>query len=89
MPFYKKRPVVIDANQWDGSMQSADVILKWAHAFGAEMSCSYIQDVENVLRIETIEGTMTAQVGDFIIRGVQDEFYPCKPDIFWKTYEEL
>ena len=41
------------------------------------------------LRIGTLEGTMTAQLGDYIIRGVNGEFYPCKPDIFEKTYEEV
>ncbi len=39
--------------------------------------------------IETLEGTMTATVGDYIIKGVQGEFYPCKPDIFLKTYDIL
>lgn len=41
------------------------------------------------LRIGTLEGTMTAQLGDYIIRGINGEFYPCKPDIFEKTYEEV
>ena len=39
------------------------------------------------MAIETLEGTMSADAGDFIIRGVQGEFYPCKPEIFEKTYE--
>ena len=39
------------------------------------------------LKIQTLEGVMTAQQGDYIIRGVQGEFYPCKPDIFEQTYE--
>lgn len=39
--------------------------------------------------IETLEGTMQARPGDYIIRGVQGEFYPCKPDIFAATYEEV
>ena len=39
--------------------------------------------------IETLEGDMTANVGDYIIKGVQGEFYPCKPDIFKQTYDEL
>jgi hypothetical protein len=43
----------------------------------------------NFLHIETLEGTMTASPGDFIIRGVQGEFYPCKPDIFAETYEPV
>lgn len=41
----------------------------------------------NYLEIETLEGTMTARPGDFVIKGVNGEFYPCKPDIFLKTYE--
>lgn len=41
----------------------------------------------NFLDIETLEGTMTARLGDWIIQGVQGEFYPCKPDIFEQTYE--
>jgi hypothetical protein len=42
-----------------------------------------------VLQIETLEGIMTANPGDFIIRGVKGEVYPCKPDIFWMSYEEV
>ena len=42
-----------------------------------------------VLKIHTLEGVMTAVEGDFIIKGVQGEFYPCKPDIFEKTYERV
>lgn len=47
-------------------------------------------DLDNpVLKIETLEGLMEASKGDYIIKGVQGEFYPCKPDIFAETYEEL
>ena len=42
---------------------------------------------DNGMSITTLEGTMLASVGDYIIKGIQDEFYPCKPDIFDKTYE--
>ena len=46
------------------------------------------EDPDNpVLKIPTLEGVMTAQVGDYIIKGVHGEFYPCKPDIFKETYE--
>ena len=44
---------------------------------------------EEEMLIETLEGTMKANKGDFIITGVNGEQYPCKPDIFWKTYEEV
>lgn len=49
-----------------------------------------IEDADNpYMYIETLEGTMKASVGDYIIKGVNGEFYPCKPDIFEKTYEEV
>ncbi|WP_306802689.1 hypothetical protein [Heyndrickxia coagulans] len=44
-------------------------------------------DTEQILTIETLEGELKANKGDYIIKGVQGEFYPCKPDIFEKTYE--
>lgn len=44
---------------------------------------------EEKIEIKTLEGTMTANIGDYIIKGVNGEFYPCKPDIFDKTYEEV
>lgn len=48
---------------------------------------AYQTDVE--VKIETLEGVMTANPGDFVITGVKGEVYPCKPDIFWATYEEV
>jgi hypothetical protein len=106
MPFYRKRPVVIDANEWDGSLEKAGEIILWGAQFGVHITYHkgewmYVgihntpngptteEWVPEHLLIDTLEGMMSAQVGDFIIRGVQNEFYPCKPDIFWKTYEEL
>lgn len=48
------------------------------------------EDKDNpYIKIETLKGTMKASVGDYIIKGVNGEFYPCKPDIFAKTYEEV
>lgn len=88
MPFYRKRAVVIDANEWTGGLMSANQIIAWARNYGTEIEF-HESFGGTVLTIETLEGTMTAQIGDFIIRGVQNEFYPCKPDIFWQTYEEL
>ena len=45
------------------------------------------EDGEVIIR--TLEGDMKADIGDFIIKGVNGEFYPCKPDIFWKSYEKI
>lgn len=52
--------------------------------------CTYCNIVrENGLEIHTLEGIMTASIGDWIIQGVNGEFYPCKPDIFFKTYDRI
>lgn len=81
---FRKKPVVIDAIQWDGNnLADVDTI---ADTHGAHRV--FIVD-QYRLAIETLEGTMTADVGDWIIRGVQGELYPCKPDIFEQTYEEV
>ena len=81
MPFYVKKPVVVEAIQWTGNnTQEIDVFTE-----------SQFLEVERngvrMLAIFTLEGTMEARIDDWIIKGVNGEFYPCKPDIFDKTYE--
>lgn len=78
---YQKKPVVIEAVQWDGTDKSLGEIVNWM-----EHEVQNLQN--NKLGIETLEGVMEASVGDFIIKGVKGEFYPCKPDIFAETYME-
>lgn len=77
---YRKKPVVIEAIQYTGNIEE---ILKIGLPFleGESFSKDII--------ISTLEGNMRAQVGDYIIKGVKGEFYPCKPDIFEMTYEEI
>ncbi len=79
---YRKRPVVIEAVQWTG--ENTNEIYKFA---GKAVSAEVYKSDGKLLAIETLEGTMYAPVGDYIIKGVDGEFYPCKPDIFEKTYE--
>jgi hypothetical protein len=79
---YRKKPVVIEAAQWDGSEESQHKIVNWA---GGKIG-GYFHNVY-FLTIYTLEGDMRADVGDWIIKGVAGEFYPCKPDIFNATYE--
>lgn len=76
---YRKKPVVIEAVQWTGD--NFDVIHAWSGArhHGALNVL--------IIYIDTLEGTMHAEKDDWIIKGVQGEFYPCKPDIFEETYE--
>ena len=85
MPHFRKKPVVIEARLFDGGWDTARDIILWMQRFG-EMGGFYTPD--DTIIIGTLEGSMCASVGDWVIRGVEDEFYPCKPDIFWQTYEE-
>lgn len=69
-----------------------DSMLKWEvdeFLGGDTMRINYEDKYNPYIKIETLEGTMKASVGDYIIKGVNGEFYPCKPDIFEKTYEEV
>ena len=78
---YRKKPVVIEAVQYDGK-NSADI-----HKF-CEGKC--LEPItENYLEIVTLEGNHIASPMDYIIKGIKGEFYPCKPDIFEATYEEV
>lgn len=76
---YRKKPVVIEAVQWQGN--------NWREI--TEWGCKSAQTQDDELWIPTLEGIMKASVGDYIIKGVNGEFYPCKPDIFHKTYEKI
>lgn len=80
---FRKKPVTIEAMQWDGTEKSQAAIVTWADGAisGWFDGCYY-------LSIETLEGAMRVSTLDYVIRGVQGEFYPCKPDIFEATYEE-
>lgn len=83
--FYRKKPVVIEAIRWEGD-ESAERILDWAEG---SIVAKVGRDRLMSLYITTLEGKLFASLGDFIIKGVQGEFYPCKPDIFRATYEEV
>lgn len=86
MAKYRKKPVVVEAVQWTGGNPYEIV------DFAGDSVRHYTEDFFDVavtLDIETLEGVMTASPGDYIIKGVNGEFYPCKPDIFEKTYERV
>lgn len=83
---YRKKPVVIDAVQFTGTKDNFDELLKFTGS-GVIMWEERFGDTVNSIGIKTLEGTMKASVNDFIIKGVNGEYYPCKPDIFEKTYE--
>ena len=77
---YIKKPVVIEAVQWDGE-NTSEILAFCPDCF------SYKKDEAPVLVVNTLEGAMTASIGDFIIKGLKGEFYPCKPDIFNLSYD--
>ena len=87
---YRKKPVVIEA-MGPLTAENSDAIARW---------CGGVESPEwgptsrpgvyaGALSIPTLEGPMTAHLGDFIIRGIKGEFYPCKPDIFAATHEAV
>ena len=80
---YKTKPCEIEAIRWSGS--NFNDIEKFT---GDKSKLELVTSGEFVLVIKTLEGCMIADVGDFIIKGLKGEFYPCKPDIFHKKYEE-
>jgi hypothetical protein len=82
MAKYRKKPVVIEAVRFDGTDESCDWIYE-------ELKKGTIGRTAIHLHIKTLEGIMKADIGDYIIKGVSGEFYPCKPDIFHKTYEKV
>ncbi len=87
---YRKKPVVIEAIQFTGDNWGE--IQEWMYQSGSKRfkTCGVDKDGEVItIIIKTLEGEMTANIGDYIIKGVNGEFYPCKPDIFEKTYEEV
>ena len=102
---FRKRPVEIEAMQWDGTAESATPIIDWMLSLGGTARFHEAHDeIHNTLHdgtvqgcpaeaahiaIDTLEGTMRGSVDDWIIRGVNGEFYPCKPDIFAQTYEPM
>lgn len=89
---YRKKPVVVDALQWTGSNLS-----EVKEFVGDKLIYSIMDAAWEVgkgrprvlMKIKTLEGEMFCSDNDYIIKGVNGEFYPCKPDIFEKTYEEV
>ena len=92
-PLFRKKPVTVEAFQMTHEQMRSNVGWpKWLYeAFGLDPSKpgSFFMDMKGDLVIHTLEGTHRVSVNDWIIKGVQGELYPCKPDIFEKTYERV
>ena len=98
MAYFKKKPVVIEAVRWNGA--NIEEAVKFISDGKPDLSHLPNDGVhlkrgvgyapsEGTLDIPTLEGVMTARAGDWIIRGVKGEFYPCKHDIFEATYDQV
>lgn len=83
---YVKKPVVIEAMVFEDTVDCLAELSDFID--NQDVRINYFEP-EPKLLIETLEGTMSANEGDYIIKGISGEFYPCKPDIFHKTYEEV
>lgn len=81
---YRKKPVVIEAMQLVDDLANHARVAQWIRSHGAKAG---VPMFEPCIYIDTLEGEMRADIGDYVIRGVAGEFYPCKPDIFEATYE--
>lgn len=85
MALYRKKPVVIEAKQWNG--ENADEIQSFLFDGNQHAAHGWVKG--QYVEIGTLEGLMVASIGDWIIKGVAGEFYPCKPEIFAATYDEV
>lgn len=81
MPKFRKKPVIIEAILYDGTVED---VVEFAGFKNTHMDYD-----SSKLYIKTLEGHMLVSHGDYVIKGVQGEFYPCKPDIFKATYEKV
>lgn len=89
---YRKKPVTIEAVQYDGlNLEEIENFTNGNCRIEVYVAGYEAQIVPPAAKVEiyTLEGTMQANINDYIIKGVKGEFYPCKPDIFEQTYEEV
>lgn len=81
MPKFRKRPVMIEAKLYEEA--NHDELISWCDGYGI----TSIPSGEKTIIVPTLEGKMTAKIGDWIIKGIKGEFYPCDPEIFFLTYD--
>lgn len=86
---FRKKPVEIQAMQIEDDLNQVEKVQAWIYENGGVSSAPFLPDTNRVISVQTLEGEMWAGLGDWIIRGVKGEFYPCKPDIFEATYDAV
>lgn len=82
MPLFRKKPVIIEAVQWRDAFPTPTNVPGVCVSFNCDAHTA-------APHVHTLEGIMSVSNGDWIIKGVKGEYYPCKPDIFAATYERL
>lgn len=89
MAKYKKKPVVVEAMQFTGTKENLNLLMDFIDRdISVLRGGAPHRKIINII-IETLEGNHMANIGDYIIKGVKGEHYPCKPDIFEMTYEPV
>lgn len=87
---FRKKPIVIEAIQYIGTPESNREIIDWTRDSATPAYMDYYDPAAgNVLYINTLEGTFMIRPGDWVVKGVKGEFYPCKPEQFEMTYERI
>lgn len=85
---YRKKPVEVEV--WLFNRENLETVESWVRKYSDKMTLFSQYGGEKIwIEIKTLEGVMKASEGDYIIKGINGELYPCKPDIFIKTYEEV
>lgn len=84
MAKFRKKPIVIEAMQWDGTIEGGNEIIEWSNG-----SASWFRGWTSRLVIVTKEGVMEVLSKQWVIRGIQGEFYPCATEIFEATYDPV
>lgn len=87
MKKYRKKPIVVEAIQWTG--KNVEEIESFVGLKLKKVMSLFVKGEISLLIIPTLEGEHEASIRDWIIKGIKGEFYPCKPDIFEATYEEV
>lgn len=85
---YRTKPCEIEAVQWNGTNEEEILLFTNGYASFFPKHLGNVDDMK-VLYIYTLEGTMEANIGDYIIRGLRGEYYPCKYDVFNQKYEVI
>lgn len=89
MDKFRKKPVVIEAHQWDGSIKSGHDIVNWIWGCLDKLSARFGTMGLQIKTLESGGGWFTVDPKDWVIRGIKGEFYACKPDIFAASYEPV